>query len=178
VFNLAARQVAEAEERSSSENARMLALLNMATNDALVASFAAKYYYNFWRPETAIRFPDFYGNAAVTPDPTFVPFISSPCFPSYPSNHASGSAAAAEMLRRMLGEGGHDIRLSNPFNAAVAHMQFTYSRFNDICDDIDDARVFGGIHFRFDQVGGSGLGRQVATAVYKSNLRKVHETEE
>ena len=55
VFNLAARQVAVAQGKSLSENARALALLNMATNDSLVASFGAKYFYLLWRPETAIR---------------------------------------------------------------------------------------------------------------------------
>ena len=117
IFNLAARQVADAEHRSISENARALALLNMATSDSLVASFATKYHYNFWRPETAIRFLAFYGNSKTPPDPTFVPFITTPCFPSYPSNHASGSNGAAEILRRIYGEGGHAITMTNPFNA-------------------------------------------------------------
>ncbi len=177
IFNLAARQTAEAENTSTSENARALALLNMATSDSLVASFAAKYHYNFWRPENAIRFAGFYGNFDISPDPSYVPFISTPCFPSYPSNHASGSNAAAEILRRIYGEGGHAITLTNPFNPAVAGLQFTYTTFNEICDDVDDARVYGGIHFRFDQVAGSRLGREIATYVYKHNLRKANGQE-
>ena len=172
VFNMALRQVAEAEHRSLSDNARALALLNMATNDSLVASFSAKYHYNFWRPENAIRFLDDYGNPKTLPDPTYVPFISTPCFPSYPSNHASGSNGAAEILRRVYGEGGHTIKLTNPFNPAVANLEFDYSTFNEVCDDVDDARVFGGIHYRFDQVAGNRLGREIATSVYKNNLRK------
>ena len=177
IFNLAARQVAEAQQRSLSENARALALLNMATSDSLVASFAAKYYYTFWRPENAIRFLDFYGNSKTPPDPNYVPFISTPCFPSYPSNHASGSNGAAEILRRIYGEGGHAFTIANPFNASVANMQFTYTTFNEMCNDVDDARVYGGIHFRFDQVAGNRLGRDVATYVYKHNLRKANGPE-
>ena len=111
---MAREQMAEAEHRSISDNARALALLNMATSDSLVASFAAKYHYNFWRPETAIRFLGDYGNSKTPPDPAYVPFISTPCFPSYPSNHASGSNGAAEILRRVYGEGGHTITLTNP----------------------------------------------------------------
>jgi len=172
VFNLVARQVALAEQGTTSQNARALALLNMATNDSLVASFAAKYYYDFWRPETAIRFEDPYGNSDIVPDPSFVPFVSTPCFPSYPSNHASGSNAAAEILRRIYGEGGHDLTVENPFNPAVSTLQFSYNTFNEICDDIDDARIFGGIHFRFDQVAGHDLGRDIATDVYKNWLKK------
>jgi len=173
LFNLALRQVAEAEQRSMSDNARALALLNMATSDSLVASFSAKYHYNFWRPENAIRFQGDYGNPNTEPDPTYVPFISTPCFPSYPSNHASGSNGAAEVLRRLYGEGGHSITLVNPFVGSVANLQFTYTTFNQICNDVDDARIYGGIHYRFDQVAGNRLGREVGTSVYKHNLRRV-----
>jgi hypothetical protein len=165
-----------AENRSTSDNARALALLNMATSDSLVASFATKYHYNFWRPETAIRFLGDYGNAKTAPDPTYAPFISTPCFPSYPSNHASGSNGAAEILRRVYGEGGHAITITNPYNPAVSSLTFPpYTTFNQMTADIDDARVYGGIHFRFDQVAGNVLGRAVATYVYKHNLRKVNE---
>jgi hypothetical protein len=174
IFNLAARQVAEAKEQSLSENARALALLNMATSDSLVASFSTKYHYNFWRPENAIRFLDDYGNPKTPPDPTYVPFITTPCFPSYPSNHASGSNGAAEILRRVYGEGGHTIKVTNPFSPAIANLEFDYSTFNEMCDDVDDARVFGGIHYRFDQVAGNRLGREIATYVYKHNLRKAN----
>jgi hypothetical protein len=173
VFNLAARQVSEAKHLSLSENARALALLNMASSDSLVASFYNKYHYNYWRPETAIRFADDFGNKKVEPNPSYVPFITTPCFPSYPSNHASGSRGAAEILRRVFGEGGHSITMTNPLNAGIAGLQFIYTTFNQICNDIDDARVFGGIHYRFDQVAGNDLGRAIATQVYKDNLRKV-----
>lgn len=173
VLNMAARQAAAAQGRSTSDNARALALLNIATNDALVASMTAKYHYNFWRPETAIGYPDEYGNPKIAPEVGWTPFITTPCFPSYPSNHASGTNAGAEILRRIYGEGGHAITLVNPYSAPVAHLQLTYSTFNQMCEDVDDARIFGGIHFRFDQVAGNRLGREIATFVYKNNLRKV-----
>ena len=168
VFNLAARQVAAAEGSSLSENARALALLNMASNDSLVASFWTKYHYNFWRPETAIFEGNLDDNEQTDADLTFVPYIPTPCFPSYPSNHASGSDSAAEILRRVYGAGGHAITMANP---AVPGLTFHYTRFNQITDDISDARVYGGIHFRFDQDAGADLGRNVATYVYKHNLR-------
>ena len=169
VFNLAARQVAAAEGSSLSENARTLALLNMASNDSLVASFWMKYHYKLWRPETAIREGNLDGNASTDADVTFTPYVPTPCFPSYPSNHASGSEAAAEILRRTFGAGGHAITMANP---AVPGVTFHYSGFNQITDDISDARVYGGIHFRFDQDAGADLGRDIAVYVYKHNLRR------
>lgn len=172
VFNLVARQVAVAQGKSLSENARALALLSMATSDSLVASFGAKYYYLFWRPETAIRAGDLDDNAKTDPNSSFAPFIAAPCFPGYPSNHASGSNGASEILRRLYGTGGHVITLAN---AAVPGVSLRYTTFNQITDDIDDARVYGGIHFRFDQDAGSRLGRDVATFIYKHNLRSAHD---
>ena len=165
------RQIAQQQQRSLSENARALALLSMAINDSLVASFFNKYHYNFWRPETAIRAGDTDGNRKTEADPDFLPFILTPCFPSYPSNHGSGTNAAAEVMRRLYGEAGHSITVSNP---AVPTIVLQYTSFRQIADDVSDARVYGGIHFRTDQDAGARLGREVATAVYKNNLCRVN----
>ena len=75
-------------------------------------------------------------------------------------------------MRRLYGAGGHSITLSNP---AVPTIVLQYSTFKQITDDISDARVYGGIHFRTDQVAGARLGRAVGTAVYKNNLRPMHD---
>jgi hypothetical protein len=165
VFNQAAQQVAQ--EGSLTENARALALINIAMSDSLVASFLNKYHYNFWRPETAIHAGDTDGNPKTEADASYVPFIVTPCFPSYPSNHGSAGNAAAEVLRHLYGEAGHSITLSNP---AVPTIVLQYTSFNQITNDISDARVYGGIHFRTDQEAGADLGRAVGTAVYKNNL--------
>jgi hypothetical protein len=169
VFNLAARQVAAAEGSSMSKNARVLALLNMASNDALVASFWTKYHYNFWRPETAIHEASVDGNPNTDGDIAYLPYILTPCFPSYPSNHGSGSNSAAEVLRRAFGEGHHAITMASP---GVPGLTFHYTRFDQITDDISDARIFGGIHFRFDQEAGAALGSDIGAYVYKHNLRR------
>src|SRR5262249_44271994 len=171
-FNQAARQVAKQQQRSLSENARALALINMAINDSLIASFFNKYHYNFWRPETAIRNGNTDGNPKTEADPNFLPFIVTPCFPSYPSNHGSAANGAAAVMRRLYGDAGHWIVLSNP---AVPTIVLQYRSFSEITDDISDARVYGGIHFRTDQTAGARLGRAVGRAIYKCNLRPVHD---
>jgi hypothetical protein len=175
VFNLAARQVATAQGTSLSVNARALALLNMASNDSLVVSFWTKYHYTYWRPETAIFEGNLDGNPKTDADVTFKPYILTPCFPSYPSNHGAGSNSAAEILRRIYGAGGHAITMSNP---GVPGLTFHYTRFDQITNDISDARVYGGIHFRFDQDAGADLGRDVATYVYKHNLRRARHSDD
>jgi hypothetical protein len=171
LLNLAARQVSVQQGRSLANNARALALVNMAISDALVSSFFNKYQYNFWRPETAIHQGDADGNRRTDGDLSYAPFIPTPCFPSYPSNHASGSAGGAAMLSRLYGPGVHDITFTNP---AVPGVTLHYTRFRQITQDVDDARVYGGIHFRFDQEAGGQLGRAVAAYVYRHNLSHSH----
>jgi hypothetical protein len=173
-FNQAARQVARQQGRTLSENARALALINMAISDSLVASFFNKYHYNFWRPETAIHAGATDGNPKTEPDPDFVPFIVTPCFPSYPSNHGSASNGGAAVMRRLYGDAGHSITLSNP---AVPNIVLQYASFKEITDDISDARIYGGIHYRTDQAAGARLGQAIGRDVYKNNLRAAHNND-
>jgi hypothetical protein len=81
-------------------------------------------------------------------------------------------------MRRLFGAAGHDITFTNnvPALGSLPATTFTlqYSQLKAIADDVDDARVYGGIHWRFDQTGGNVLGRAVATEVVKNNLRPVH----
>jgi hypothetical protein len=165
VFNQVAQQVAAEQGRSLSENARALALINMAISDSLVASFLNKYHYTFWRPETAIHAS---GNTS------WAPFITTPCFPSYPSNHGSAANGAAEVMLRLYGEAGHSITLTNP---GVPTIVLQYTSFKQITHDIADARVYGGIHYRFDQRAGARLGHAIGREVYRNNLRCTHDDE-
>jgi hypothetical protein len=171
-FNQAAGELAIAQGRSLSENARALALINMAISDSLVAAFLNKYTYVFWRPETAIHGGDSDGNPNTVGDPNWVPFIKTPCFPSYPSNHGSAANAAAEVMKHLYGDDELSITLTNP---TVPTIVLNYTSFKQITSDISDARVYGGIHYRTDQEAGADLGKAVGKAVYKNNLRPVDE---
>jgi hypothetical protein len=172
VWNQAAQQASAARRQSLSEKARTFALLNMAISDALVCVFDAKYFYVWWRPVTAIRAADTDGNPRTAADVNWTPFITTPAFPGYPSAHASGSGAAIEIAEIIFGGGGgHAITLSDP---AIPEVVLHYTKFDDITEDIDDARVYGGIHFRNDQEVGGRLGRRVGAFVYKHNLERVH----
>jgi hypothetical protein len=167
-WNGAARQAAAAQKRSLSENARAFALLNAALFDATIAVFETKYHHAFWRPETAIPDADRDDNPGTAPNPGFTPFITTPCHPSYPSAHASLGYAARAVLERIYGKGPHAIELASP---AVPDVRLRYTSFAEITDDIDDARIFGGIHFRFDQQAGGRQGRQVGTYILQHLLR-------
>ena len=97
-----------------------------------------------------------------------------PCFPSYPSNHASGSNGAAETIRRIYGAAGHSITLYATITGLGEVTLPPYTSLKQITNDVDDARIYGGMHFRFDQEAGVRLGNDVATYVYKNNLKPVH----
>lgn len=164
----AARQVSAAQGKTLSENARTFALLGMAIFDAAVACFDAKYSYNLWRPVTAIRAGDRDGNRETRPDPAWLPFIDTPPFPSYPSGHAAFGAAARRVLEHEYGAAGHSITLRNPL---VPDVELHYSSWKRITDDVDDARVFGGVHYRFDQEAAARQGKRVGKYVLEHQLR-------
>jgi hypothetical protein len=168
VWNDVARQLAAVRPLALTAGARAFALLNMAISDGLVASMDTKYRYRFWRPETAIRAGDDDDNERTAGNPAFTPFITTPCFPGYPSAHASGSYAARAVVARIWGSGNHTIVLTHP---AVPEAVLTYRTLKAITDDIDDARVYGGIHFRFDQTAGAVQGSRIGRTVYLTRLR-------
>lgn len=172
LWNPIARQIAAAQRRPISETARAFALLNIALSDGGVAVLETKYHYNFWRPETAIRAGDTDENERTAADFSFVPFIPAPCHPTYPSGHATTSYAAREVLERIFGNEGHSITLSNP---AVPGVTLRYSNLKKITADVDDARVYGGIHFRFDQEAGAEQGRRLGAYIYRHGLRPARD---
>jgi hypothetical protein len=168
VWNSLAIQLSDAEKLSLAENARLFALLNMGIADAAIAVFEAKYVYNLWRPVTAIRAGDFDGNPGTELDPAFNTFIATPPYPAYPSGAGGLSNAARSLLERIFGRGRHPLTLSN---AALPGVTLQYTKLRHITDDVADARIYGGIHFRFDQEASEVLGESVAQYVLRNNLR-------
>lgn len=168
-WNQGARQVSAAQGRSLSENARIFALLNMAICDASIATYETKYFYNTWRPMMAIRGADLDGNRKTELDAGWFPLLTTPAFPSYPSAHATLSGAARTVLERVLGKHDLPITLTSPRAPGVV---LNYTNWKQICDDIDDARVYGGIHFRFEQEAGARQGRVVGQYILREYLRR------
>src|SRR5439155_13263564 len=99
-------------------------------------------------------------NRKTDADPNWLPLIVTPPFPSYPSAHASAGGAARRVLERVYGKAGFTITLVSPTAPSVV---LHYSAWKQITDDIDDARIFGGIHFRFDQEAGTNQGCRVGS---------------
>jgi hypothetical protein len=157
-YNPAARQLAAARALDLEQSVDLFARLNSAMADALIACWAAKYQYDFWRPVTAIAAAALDGNTDPPPAASWTSFITTPPFPSYPSGHACVGAAARVVLEHEFGPDGFEVSLTSP---ATPELSRSYHAWQDLLDDVDDARVFGGVHYRFDQEEGGKLGRAV-----------------
>jgi hypothetical protein len=168
IYYPVARQLAAARSRTLSQNARLFALLGIAMWDSVVACFETKYHFNLWRPVTAIREAGTDGNRRTEPDREWQAAVFTPPFPAYPSGHATFGGAARAVLENEFGLDGHSITLTNP---VVPEIVLEYTSFEQITDDIDDGRIYGGVHYRFDQEAGAMMGRQIADYILGHSLR-------
>ncbi len=168
LWNNTLLQIVSTRNDEITDTARTMALMNMAVNDAAISVFETKYFYRTWRPITAIPRGDEDGNRLTTPG-VFTPLIATPCFPGYPSAHGSLSSAAIKVLERAYGKFGHSITVQHP---TVLGVVLHYSELGAMIADISDARVYGGIHFRYDQDAGERQGDAVGQFVYNHMLKK------
>ena len=147
-----------------SEKARLLALLNISLADAAIACWEAKYTYVFWRPVTAIQL------AATDPDATWTPLLITPNHPEYPSGHSTASSAAAAVLAAYFGE---EASFSVDSDGMVGVIR-SFTSLAEALDEIKDARIFSGIHFRSACDDGQATGQKVAGYILNNSLRAVH----
>src|SRR5262245_7901698 len=152
-----------------SENARLLATLNLAIADAIIACWDSKYTYEFWRPVTAIRLADADGDGNPD-DPTWTPLMATPAHPEYTSGHSSASSAAVTVLADYFGD---DTPFLLESSAAPGWVRF-YPSFSAAIDEIADARVFAGFHFRTACRDGTILGRDVAAFILENRMQRIH----
>jgi hypothetical protein len=173
-----AQQVSIARPLGLSANARFFALLNIAGIDSYIATWDAKYAYNFWRPVTAIQNADLDDNPETIADPTWMPFGTTPPFPEYVSGHTAYTRASVEVLEEVFGRGHIAFVATNP---AVPPAEGTrpYSKFRELSKEMIEARILAGIHFRTADRDGDRLGRDVAQFAIARVLRsRPHESHE
>jgi membrane-associated phospholipid phosphatase len=167
-----ASDLAQVRQLTSHESAHLFAVLHVALADASIATWDAKYRYVFWRPVTAIQSSDDDGNNDTAPDPTWSPFLTTSAHPEYPSGHANLAGAAATVLSAIFGD---DVS----FDATSETMPGSVRSFvgSDLAiEEMADARVFGGMHFRTACVQGSALGSTVASYVISHAMRAKRQT--
>ena len=177
-WNRLARAVSVQEGLSLHENARLFGLLNLGMADAYIASWEAKYAYNFWRPVTAIQLGDDDGNPETTGDPTWAPLVPTPPIPDHDSGHAIEGGVAAEVLQRFFGTD------TVPFTACSRTLPANtctnasprlraYASFSQAADENAVSRIYVGFHFRRAVEVGTEHGRKIGHFVVEKYFRPV-----
>jgi hypothetical protein len=154
------RQLALAKGLDLAETARMLALAQVATADAILACFDAKYHYLAWRPIHAIRRADTDGNPATEADPTWAPLLVVN-HPEYPGAHGCWTTAVAETLGAFFGTDS----VGFPMFSTVTGTTRYYGSFKDAAKEVYDARTWAGLHFRNSTLEGGWIGKKVGRYV-------------
>lgn len=148
--------------------ARIFALLNLSMSDAAIACWDAKYYYQFWRPITAITNADLDANPTTDVDVDWTPLSGvTPAHPEYPSGHSTVSASAASVLAHFFGD-STSFRIDSE---RVPGVWRSFPSFSRAVLEVNDARVFAGIHFRTSCLDGNNVGRAVARFVMEHSMR-------
>ena len=160
---------AAAQHLTLTDHARLLAQLYVSLGDASIGCFDSKYHYNFWRPITAIQTSLDDGNPATETDVTWTPLANTPSHPEYPAAHGCIAGAIAETMRRVVGEHVRVV-FTSKVPGTIAH---DFNGPDAIVDEIIDARVYGGMHYRNSVVHGARLGRLTAEWVAEHYFKPV-----
>lgn len=150
----AAIDAAEVNGNSSIENARMFGKLATSVADAVIVAWDTKYTYDYWRPITAIRAADTDGNPRTAQDAGWTSLIAAPPHPSYFSAHSTISGAAATVLADAFGDETNFCVTSGTYSRC-------WSSFSSAALDSANSRLWGGIHWRFDNEDGLLAGQQL-----------------
>ena len=186
--NRLARELVIAEKLNLWEAARVFALMNMAIYDAYVNVFDNKFYYNHWRPYTAIRWAANDGNPNTEPEADWNNLHKHTyAFPSYPSAHGTASSAAMKILANTLGTGNNykftmttkEVDKAGPFTEKIMLMPATrsFNSFSEAGLEASMSRVYLGIHFRYDSEEGHNLGNRIGDYASQNFLKLLKPAE-
>ncbi len=160
-WNRALRAIATQKLRRTGDSARLFALANLAGADAIITSWDSKRHYVFWRPLTAIREAAMDDNPDTAPDPAWQPLINNPNYPDHTSGANNITGAMMRTLALYFGTDRMTFEVTSNAPLAVKKMR-VYRRFSAAADDVVNARIWLGIHFRFADVAARVQGQRVA----------------
>jgi len=169
------RQLVVAKRMSVIESARFMALYTIALTDAYIAVYDAKYAYDFWRPLTAIRNGDLDGNSATDRDATWLPIDPTPMHPEYPCAHCIESGAAAAVIEALTGSSDiPEVTMTSVTAPGVTHRWTNMAAFTD---EVANARIWAGFHYRFSTQVGTDMGRKIGGYVVETVMQPVAVTD-
>ena len=166
--NPVTRQMSAAKNLDLLDNARLFALSAMASADAAIAIFDAKYAYNFWRPVTAIRNGDIDGNDATALDAGWEPMIATPMHPEYPCAHCAFQGTAAGVLQTLYGDSALKFTLTS---TTAPDVKRSFERLSDYVAEVINGRIYEGVHYRSAGDAGAAMGRRIGEHVVQNFLK-------
>jgi hypothetical protein len=166
LLNSALKQALATNAFSLVDSARAFALMHMASSDAGIAVWDAKYAYDFWRPVTAIRTADTNVNPATLPDPNWLPLRTTPSHPEYPCAHCTISAAMCTVLAAIFGD-NFTFTLESP---SLPGKPRTFQKFSDYSALSLEGRLYAGFHYRNSSNVGLALGRNIGQYIVNNFL--------
>jgi hypothetical protein len=159
---------------NSGDIARLFALAWLAGGDGFITVWDSKLHYAFWRPVTAIQEGENDGNPRTLGDPDWQPLINTPNYPDYSSGANGLTGAMTRMLKQYFNNDHLDFTLTSNV-PGISPSARTYHRFSDVADDVVEARILLGIHFRFADTVARKQGQQVAKWVFRNALRPLDD---
>jgi hypothetical protein len=190
LYNQIARVIAIDRGNTEIQNARLFALMNLAQADAGIASWETKYFYDLWRPITAIRDGELDGNPNTIGDPDWTPLGApadngngtnfTPPFPAYTSGHATFGAAALHMIARFYGTDAVPFTFtSDEFNGVTVDQNGNvrpvvtrhYETLSEAIEENGQSRIYLGIHWTFDKTAGITQGTEIADYLFDNLMR-------
>jgi len=166
------RQIVIGKNMSVLDSARFMAMVSVAEADAIQSVYEAKYHYQFWRPITAIRNGDIDGNPETERIPTWEPIDVTPLHPEYPCAHCIVSTAVATVIEAMIGTSDiPEVAITMPSAPGITHR---VTNLNAYTDEVANARVYAGFHYRSSTVVGRSMGREIGSYTVKTILQRLN----
>ena len=166
VWPVTIRRLAAEHALDLPSSAHFQAAAFAAFADALISCWDAKFHFNFWRPVTAIQHGETDGNDRTESDANWEPLTVTPDFPEYPSGHACATAAVAYTIEAFFD------RTRIPARHAATGEERVYQRAQDVVDEVIEARMLVGVHFRSADVDGAEMGRRIADQIQRERFKK------
>ena len=177
MLNRVTKAIANQKNLNGWETAWLIAITQMTVADVLISTFDAAFYYNFWRPVTAIKEGDHDGNDNTEGDPAWEPLTiprPTPPLPTYPSTYAAAGSAGAEIFQMFL----KTDKLSFTIGSySLPGIQRSYTSFSQFSGEMSDARIYAGHNFRNDLLTGEKMGKKIAKFIYENNLKALKPNE-
>jgi len=166
-YSRAFRALVASQRLSTAAAARLAAMYSVAASDAVTACMNAKYHFAFWRPYTAIHDADTDANRDTVADPNWVPLAVTPGHPEYPANHGCVTQAVMDALTAFFGTD----EIPYSVTSAVTQTTHSFNSFEDVVTEVDDARIYGGMHYRHSVKQGNRLGRLVTEYMLRGHFK-------